>query len=143
MNLETAFSAASLLAMLGWLLLLASPWIPIWSDRIAGGLLPVTLATGYLALCFIPSDQTGGFGSLASVMERFSHEQAMLAGWVHYLAFDLVIGAWACRTARDKGIRFAFVAPCLPLIFFLGPIGFLAFQAVKAIGRQPACQTQA
>ena len=65
-------------------------------------------------------------------MALFSHEQAALAGWVHFLAFDLFIGAWARRKARSEGLRFRLVAPCLPLIFLFGPAGLLAFQAVRA-----------
>jgi len=133
MSFETAFSLASLLAIAGWLSLLASPWVPIWSDRIAGLYVPVALSVGYLILVLIPSAQSGGFETLASVMELFSHEQAMLAGWVHYLAFDLIIGALICRSARTQGISFWFVLPCLPLVFLLGPVGFLAFLGVRMV----------
>ena len=135
MTYETAFSLAGLVAMAGWLLLLLSPWIPTWSDRIAGTVLPMLLSIGYLVLFLLPSDTTGGYGSLADIMELFTYEQAMLAGWVHYLAFDLFIGAWICRQARADGIRFAFVLPCLPLVFLFGPIGYLAFQPVIAARR--------
>lgn len=131
MTFETAFSLAGVVAMTGWASLLASPWIPVWSNRIAGTFLPIALSLGYLALLIIPSEGGGGFGTLASVIELFSHEQAMLAGWVHYLAFDLVIGALICRTGRSEGISFLLVAPCLPLIFLFGPAGYLAFHAVR------------
>ena len=141
MSFETAFSLASLLAIAGWLCLLASPWVPVWSDRVAGLYVPTALSVGYLILVLIPSAQSGGFDTLASVMELFSHDQAMLAGWVHYLAFDLVIGAMICRSARAQGIPFWFVLPCLPLVFLLGPVGFLAFVGVgmlhKATTRHP------
>ena len=132
MNFETYFSIAGMVAMTGWLFLLASPLIPAWSDRIAGTILPVVLSFGYVVLLVVPAASGGGFGTLAEVMELFSYEQATLAGWVHFLAFDLFIGAWACRTARAEGVNFWFVAPCLPLIFLFGPAGLLAFQAVRA-----------
>lgn len=133
MTFETLFSLAGVVAMTGWLCLLVSPRIPLWSDLIAGTILPVVLSLGYPALLILPSsDGGGGFGSLAEVMALFSHKQAALAGWVHFLAFDLFIGAWACRKARSEGLRFRLVAPCLPLIFLFGPAGLLAFQAVRA-----------
>ena len=128
MTFETAFSLASLLAMAGWILLLVSPWMPNWSDKISGTVLPIVLSLGYWVLFLIPSVGGGGFDSLASVMELFANEQSMLAGWVHFLAFDLFIGAWACRTAREKGLKFGFVFPSLPLIFLFGPLGLLVFQ---------------
>ncbi|WP_422052392.1 ABA4-like family protein [Shimia sp.] len=135
MPLETAFSLAGLTAMSGWLLLLASPWLPTVSDKIAGFVLPALLSLGYLALILIPADTTGGFDSLANVKTLFSHDQALLAGWVHFLAFDLFIGAWACRTARAEGIRFWWVAPSLPLIVLFGPAGLLVYWALSAVSR--------
>jgi len=99
---------------------------------VSGNVLPVVLSLGYVSLLLMPSDAKGGYDSLASVMQLFSTENAMLAGWVHYLAFDLFIGAWICRTARDAGLRFVWVLPCLPLTFLFGPVGFLAFQAALA-----------
>lgn len=133
MGLENWFSIAGAVAMVGWLLLLASPLIPKWSDRIAGFVLPAILAFGYVLLIVVPASSSGGgFGTLAAVMELFSHDQAALAGWIHFLAFDLLIGAWICRTAREEGIRFWMVLPCLPLTFLFGPAGWLAFQAVRS-----------
>jgi len=135
MPFETAFSLAGLIVMSGWLLLLASPWLPNLSDRIAGVLLPALLSLGYLALITVPTETTGGFDSLASVKALFSHDQALLAGWVHFLAFDLFIGAWACRSARAQGTRFIWVVPSLPLIFLFGPAGLLAYWALSAVSR--------
>ncbi|WP_316012854.1 ABA4-like family protein [Roseobacter sp. HKCCA0434] len=132
---ETAFSLAGLAAMSGWALLLVAPAIPKWSDRMAGTVLPLIMSGGYVVLVLMPSEGSGGFGSLTQVMELFSTEQAMLAGWVHYLAFDLFIGAWACRTARAEGVPHWLVLPCLPLIFLFGPAGLLAFQAVRRVRR--------
>lgn len=134
MTLETVFSIVGVIAMTGWLLLLLYPLIPNWSDRIAGTILPIVLSFGYFALLIMPSsDKAGGFGTLAEVMELFSYEQAALAGWIHFLAFDLFIGAWVCRTARSAGISFWFVAPCLPIIFLFGPAGLLAFLAIRTV----------
>lgn len=139
---ELFFSMAGVLAMVGWLILLASPLIPLWSDRISGLVIPVTLSAGYVVLAvFFPSGGDGGFGSLDAVMTLFSHPSAMLAGWIHYLAFDLLIGAWICRTARHDGLTFWLVAPCLPLTFLLGPAGFLAFSIVRTIAKPKAAST--
>ncbi|WP_122074960.1 ABA4-like family protein [Pseudophaeobacter sp. EL27] len=133
MILETSFSIAGIVAMVGWVLLLVSPLMPKWSDLIAGVMLPSLLSLGYVILLVFPAAESGGgFGTLAEVMELFSYEQAALAAWVHFLAFDLVIGAWACRKARSDGMAFWFVAPCLPVIFLFGPAGFLLFLAIRA-----------
>ena len=139
MIFENLFSVAGLAAMAGWLLLLASPLIPVWSDRIAGVVLPLILSLGYVGLVIVPSSGSGGgFGTLADVMELFSYEQAALAAWVHFLAFDLIVGAWICRTARSEKISFWLVAPCLPLTFLFGPAGFLVFSVARGISRPKA-----
>lgn len=137
MNLELIFSIAGVLAMLGWLTLLASPAIPQWSDKIAGLIIPLMLAMAYVALSlFSPSGEGGGFGSLADVGQLFSQPEVLLAGWIHYLAFDLLIGAWICRDARREKVRFWLVVPCLPLTFMLGPAGFLAYTLVREAERR-------
>lgn len=139
MNLEILFSLAGVLAMAGWVTLLASPYIPRWSDRIAGFVIPLLLSAGYVTLIvFFPSEGGGGFGSLAEVMDLFSHQNAVMAGWVHFLAFDLLIGAWICRTARRDGVSFWLVIPCLPLTFLFGPAGFLAYSLAHLLGRTKA-----
>ncbi|MEP2716988.1 ABA4-like family protein [Pseudophaeobacter sp.] len=135
MDYELIFSAAGILAMAGWLTLLASPLMPLWSDRIAGFILPSVLSAGYVLLIVVfPAPGDGGFESLDAVITLFSQPAAMLAGWVHFLAFDLVIGAWICRTARREGVRFWLVIPCLPLTFLFGPAGFLAFALLRLTG---------
>ena len=77
----------------------------------------------------------GGFGSLAEVMALFTMPEIALAGWIHYLAFDLFVGAWEVRTARREGIAFLLVLPCLVLTFLFGPAGFLAFSGCASRGR--------
>ncbi len=142
MNLEILFSMAGILSMVGWVVLLASPLIPDWSDRISGYIIPLMLSLAYVALITLyPSDGRGGFGSLSDVIALFSNPNAMMAGWIHYLAFDLLIGAWICRTARRDGVRFWVVAPCLPLTFLFGPAGFVAFSLVGIWRKAAASQT--
>ncbi len=132
MDPETVFSVAGVVSMLGWLALLGSPWFPRASDWLAGSMLPATLAVGYIAISVLsPLEHGGGFGTFAEVTLLFSNPSALLAGWVHFLAFDLGVGAWICRTARAEGIRFWWVVPCLPLTFLVGPGGFLAFSVVR------------
>lgn len=131
MDFELLFSIAGMIAMAGWLALLLSPWMPRWSDCIAGFLVPIVLSIGYtILLLFFPAPNGGGFGSLAEVKQLFSSSSAMMAGWVHFLAFDLVVGAWICRSARQQEIRFWMIVPCLPVTFLFGPAGFLMFTAI-------------
>jgi len=139
MDFELLFSLAGMLAMAGWLALLLSPWMPQWSDHFAGYLVPIVLSIGYTTLLiFFPPRNEGGFGSLAEVQQLFTSSSALLAGWVHFLAFDLVVGAWICRKARQNGISFWMVVPCLPATFLFGPAGFLLFSAMRGLRMRSA-----
>ena len=81
MNFELLFSIAGIVAMAGWLLLLVSPVIPKWSDRIAGTFLPVVLSLGYVMLVVVPSAESGGgFATLADVMILFPMNRPHLRG---------------------------------------------------------------
>jgi hypothetical protein len=133
MSPDALFQIANPLALLGWLVLVASPLSPVWADRIAGVLIPVLLSVGYAALilAFWWSAE-GGFSSLAEVMRLFTSPWIALAGWVHYLAFDLFIGAWETRKARAGGMPHLVLLPCLALTFLFGPIGLLVFLTLRA-----------
>jgi hypothetical protein len=72
-------------------------------------------------------EQTGGFGSLGQVRDLFQNPWLLPAGWVHYLAFDLLVGAWECADAEQRQIRHFLVISFLLLTFLIGPIGFLLY----------------
>ena len=129
---DAAFQIASAIAASGWILLLASPLMPIWSQRLSGQVIPLLLAVGYCALVLAYwSRGEGGFDSLDNVAALFRSRELLLAGWVHYLAFDLFVGAWEARTARREAIAFVLVIPCLILTFLFGPVGLLLFSAIR------------
>jgi len=134
--IDTLFQIANLTALAGWAALVAAPWLGGWTDRIAATLVPLALSTVYagLVLAFWAS-APGGFGSLDAVMALFTLPEIALAGWIHYLAFDLFVGAWIVRTAAAEAVPFALVIPCLVLTFLFGPAGFLAFSALRMARR--------
>ncbi len=128
---DQLFQLANPLALLGWLALALSPFAPR-AAQWAALAVPLLLSVCYtgLVLAFW-SRAPGGFSSLAEVQALFTNPQIALAGWVHYLAFDLLVGAWVVRTARAEGIAHALVLPCLALTFLFGPAGFLAFAIIR------------
>jgi hypothetical protein len=133
MTPETMFQIANPIAMLGWAALLFAPFAPRVVDAIAHLIIPMLMALAYSALMLAYwSGATGGYGSLPDVMALFTDPNVALAGWVHYLAFDLFVGAWATRAARAEGIPHLLVLPHLVLIFLFGPAGFLTFYAMRA-----------
>lgn len=134
MTLETLFSLAGSLAMLGWLALLVAPGRRRVHWHLAGLALPGLLSVLYaLLLGFYMPGAEGGFGSLATVRQLFGTPGLLLAGWVHYLAFDLFLGAWICRRGTAEGINPWAIRLCLPFTFMAGPIGLLLFLAVRVL----------
>ena len=122
------FKICSTLVLPQWLLMIVLPkWE--WTQKlVASRIIPFLLAIVYAYYIFTSFGSSGGgFGSLEEVMQLFTAERAVLAGWIHYLAFDLLIGSWVLTTAQKKGIHHALVIPCLIGCFILGPIGFLVF----------------
>jgi hypothetical protein len=131
MSPETLFQIANPIAMLGWAALILSPYSPRFAHWTAFFVIPMLMSVGYSALILAYwSGSTGGYSSLPDVMALFADPHIALAGWVHYLAFDLMIGAWAIRAARAAGIPHLLVLPHLALIFLFGPAGFLTYSAM-------------
>ena len=128
MNPETLFSICGNAVLPGWLLLVFAPrWK--WTMRlIASVLLPALMGVVYVYLIATNIGKAeGSFGSLAGVAALFQNRNLLLAGWVHYLAFDLFVGCWEVRDAQRVGVRHWFVIPCLALTLMLGPAGLLLY----------------
>jgi hypothetical protein len=117
----------------GWALLLLRPrWT--WSHVIAAYVIPAALGVTYLLIMltqFRPG--AGGFGSLAEVARLFEDPWLLLAGWIHYLAFDLFIGAWEVLDATRRNVPHWLVVPCLVLTFLLGPVGLLLYLVLRGV----------
>ncbi len=134
MTPEAVFSITSTTAMLSWLLLAVQPRAA-WVQRITGLIVPLFFAAIYAAIVVARFGRgDGGFGSLAEVSALFQDPWMLLAGWIHYLAFDLLIGVWETRDATTRGVPHWMVVPCLFLTFMFGPAGWLAYQGVRTFG---------
>lgn len=135
--MEALFSAANLVALSGWVALLAAPrWRPVtwWY---AGLGVPVALGMAYAVVLAVHAPgASGGFSTLAGVGALFATPGVLLAGWLHYLAFDLFIGAWMCRRGATEGMNPWLVRLCLPPTFLAGPVGLLLFLALRAATRR-------
>ena len=69
--------------------------------------------------------------SLAALSLLFQNPTALLAGWIHYIAFDLFVGAWQVRDAKRLGINHWLVVPCLIATLMAGPIGLLLYSCLR------------
>ena len=133
------FAVANFVALCGWLLLIVLPGRRWVTHLISGVAIPAAFAALYtfiIAVHFAGSE--GGFSSLPDVARLFGNPWLLLAGWIHYLAFDLLIGSWEVRDARERGIAHLFVVPCLILTFLFGPAGWLLYLGIRGQVRTPA-----
>ena len=131
MDLEQIFSMAGIIALVGWLMLAILPR-QSYSQIIAAFICPLILALIYLYFIVMHfRGAEGGFGSLADVATLFQKRELLLAGWIHYLCFDLFTGAWEVRDSQKNGIPHGVILPCLLMTFMLGPIGLLFYFAIR------------
>lgn len=138
MSDETLFTVCSNAVLPGWILLLVAPRWRWTTGLIASVLTPGVLAIVYVVLMASSFGSTeGGFSSLAEVSQLMSNPRVLLAGWVHYLVFDLFIGCWEVRDAQQIGLSHWLVIPCLALTLLLGPTGLLLYFVLRsAVKRQ-------
>ena len=137
MTPETAFSFAYALVLPQWILMAVAPrwFVTQWLTRTL--IIPMVLAVIYIAYLFSGSTPLdfSSFNTLQGVMSLMGSGQKgpALAGWVHYLAFDLVAGSWLLRDGQERGIRHWLLIPCLFGCFMLGPTGLLLYGVVRLI----------
>jgi len=132
MTANHVFSIVNPIALLSWLLLIALPrrrWV---IDVVAGFAVPVLFAIVYTAIILTNFfGSAGGFSSLPDVALLFSNPWLLLAGWTHYLAFDLLVGTWEARDAGERGVSHLLLVPCLVLTLLFGPAGWLLYQVLR------------
>jgi hypothetical protein len=131
MTPDSVFPVLNAAAMVAWLALILVPRRR-WSTTILPIAMPVVLGIVYVVLVAMSlPGSDGGFSSLAGVRALFVDPRALLAGWTHYLAFDLFIGGWEARDAQDRGIPHLLLVPALVLTFLFGPAGLLLYLAIR------------
>lgn len=102
--------------------------------QVAPVIAPLMISILYVWLMgshFPLAPESANFASLAGVGAFFTVPELLLAGWIHYLAFDLFVGAWEVKDAQANGIRHLAVIPCLVATLMAGPGGLLLYWIVK------------
>jgi len=132
MNYSQAFQLVNLLALLTWLLLIFLPRMK-YTKRIAFGFTIFILSIVYSWMVFstFQMDDFKEFSSLKGLMSLFQNEQAVLLGWIHYLAFDLMVGIYILENGQKANIKHIFLVPCLGFTFMFGPAGLLIYRIIR------------
>jgi hypothetical protein len=132
MTPEQIFSIANMVSVSCWVLLAALPnrrWV---TEVLVGQAAPALFAVGYVAIVLVVFPRTdGSFATLAGVAELFGNRWLLLAGWLHYLAFDLLVGTWEARDSVERGVPRWLLVPCLFLTLMFGPMGWIAYMVVS------------
>lgn len=123
--------------LVGWLAMVLAPRSRFTRWVVESDVLPLVI--GVLYLTKVAPHLPGllrEFDTLEHIGAALQRPGMLLAGWIHYLAFDFLVGRVVLADAQRRGIPHLFVAPCLVMTFMLGPAGYLAYAAVRLFSRR-------
>lgn len=134
MDHDQLFQIVSAIAMLGWIALIIFSE-KSWTGKLLTGVVITLFAIAYTFIIFtsISPGDFNNFSTLDGVMELFTNKKGVLAGWIHYLAFDLMTGLYIVNNARKYNISRWVLLPSLIFTFMLGPFGLLLYFLMRTI----------
>lgn len=134
MDPDQLFQIANAIAMIGWITLIIFP-DKSWTNKLLTGVVITLFAVVYTFIIFtsITPGDFNNFSTLDGVMGLFTNEKGVLAGWIHYLAFDLMTGLYIVNNARKFNINRWILLPSLVFTFMLGPFGLLLYFVIRSI----------
>ncbi len=137
LQLNRLFQLATALSLLGWIPLFL---LPNWPHTV---LLAGTVATGLLSVLYVYllliarpegiESPRGSFFSLRGIIRLFTNPRAVLVGWAHFLAFDLMVAVWIRTDAASQGIGHGWLVPIYFLTLMFGPAGLLMYFALRVL----------
>jgi hypothetical protein len=132
MTPDQLFTVANTVSLLCWILLAVLPTRRWVTHVVTGTAAPALFAAAYvtIVIAVLPRAE-GSFSTLSGVAALFTNPWVLLAGWFHYLAFDLLIGTWEARDSVSRGVPRWLLVPCLFLTLMLGPMGWGAYMLVR------------
>lgn len=134
MTPDKIFEICNTIAMLGWLILIFLPFFH-HRDKFVIGIIVTLFCVVYAWLVFssFSLSDFNSFSTLEGVMNLFTNKTVVTAGWIHYLAFDLMTGVFISKNAASNGINHWLTVPCLFFTFMLGPVGLLLYLLLRLI----------
>ena len=134
MNADRIFILASSIAFISWSLLFIYPYSTRIRQILYGGVVTCfsLLYTGLFISCFDP-ESFQSFSTLSGLISLFSNKEAVLLGWIHYLAFDLLAGLYISQDAEKNKLDPWIIRPVFFFTFLAGPLGFLLYIIIRTI----------
>lgn len=131
-NLSRLYKISMLIALIGWIVLIGFPTASFTDPFIT--LVIVLLLCGiYAYLLFVQKTPKGerypkgNFKEFQGIVNFFKNPKVVLVGWVHFLAFDLMVGLYIKNDALANDFSFWWVIPSLILTILFGPLGLLSY----------------
>ena len=133
MNYSLLFIIANASVIPAWLFLIFLPKQKVTRFVAHSYVYPALLGGLYILLMVVGWGGEGGMDTLENLKLSFARDEILVLGWVHYLVFDLFIGAWISRDAIANEITQVKIIPSLLLTLFAGPIGLLSYLILRGI----------
>ncbi|MDZ4678827.1 MAG: ABA4-like family protein [Saprospiraceae bacterium] len=129
---HTIFQFTNTFSLFAWLFLLILPnWKYTLKILASGWVVLLALLYAFLLSQGIGDFSFESFGSIASIRALFQDDMALTAGWIHYLAFDMLVGCLIVHQSKEQGIPRWLYSICLPFTFMFGPVGYLMYKLLS------------
>ncbi|GBF50367.1 hypothetical protein LPTSP4_18920 [Leptospira ryugenii] len=132
MSPDKVFRIANIVALPPWILMAALPNWEYTALVVNSFAFPIGLSllyTLYISLSFGKSK--GNFRTLDGLASLFRNKNALLAGWIHYLAFDMLVGTYEWRDALSINLPQYLLIPALFFTLMFGPFGFVLYLLIR------------
>lgn len=139
-TVEELWAVVHVVALTGWGLILVAPfWRPALTMAYLPPLFQAMLYINILIPKMIypdPGSTPPDLNNMKSIQALFEDPDVFFCGWIHYLAFDQLVGLAIAQDALttlqvSKLVYYTIIAVCLFLTFYLGPVGFLIYMVSR------------
>ncbi len=126
------FQISNMLVMPGWLAMGFAPESKLTETYIKGAACSIAVLYAF-SLITGGSVKGGSFSTLKGVRNifRLGSDRVVNGCWLHYLAFDMLVGYTMAIDAVNLNISKMIVGPFLFGTLMFGPAGWASFQALK------------
>jgi len=131
-NLSLIYKSSMFIALVGWIILIGFPKAD-FTDTFITLIIVLLLSCIYGYLLFFQKTPKGeryprgNFKHFQGIVNFFKNPKVVLVGWVHLLAFDLMVGLFIKNDALANEFSFWWIIPSLILTILFGPLGLLSY----------------
>ena len=137
MPLQSLFEWLTYGMLVPWALIAFAPNWRVTKIAVQTVFLPGILSALYAWMFIVGLNSVGENAAAESmplmenIRANFNNDHILLAAWIHYLVFDLMVGLWIVGDARRYGVYRILIWPSLALTYAAGPIGLLIYLATR------------